>query len=426
MSPSSRAAPWPRRSFGLLCCALWALVAPGASAGEGEPAPPQAPVAVADPAEPSAAAAALAGPAPRSGGDADLRAASPAGPDAIDAWLNSVVVLISGPGWCSGVVIDAAGTVATAYHCVSSGHRLVVRTRDGEELRGRAIAAEPREDLALVSVPELAGRVPPLPLRSAPLRRGERVYGLGHPFAPSADRSAAFEGMLLWSVTEGIVSAVGPRLVQTDAALNPGNSGGPVVDREGQVVGITSRKLGGDNIAFFVPTAQLDAVVAEPRRPSPFGGTVELGLGLAAPFAADTATSTTGRIGVVLRDRVVLNGELRWSSGARGLALEQGVGRSMLGAATVSVRQGFGHGLAYVSVDLGGGLYAFDGWQATFDASNGTWTVLPEAPLLTPGATARLSAAGVGLRGAWTPSRGGVDGVVLIVDLTWPGPILHF
>lgn len=368
--------------------------------------------------EPAAAEGPLLAPPPAG-------AAWSAEPEAIEGWLDSVVLLISGPGWCSGVIIDAVGTVATAYHCVSSGHRLVVRTRDGQEHRGRAIAAVPREDLALVSVPELAGRAP-LPLRSAPLARGERVYGLGHPFAPSADRSAAFEGMLLWSVSEGIVSAVGPKLVQTDAALNPGNSGGPVVDRAGQVVGITSRKLSGDNIAFFVPTARLDAAIAEPKRPSPLGGTVELGLGLAAPFAADTASSTTGRLGVVLRDRVALSGELRWSSGARGLALEQGVGRGLLGAATAGLRQGVGSGLAYVSLEAGGGIYVFDGWQATFDSAGGTWTVLPEAPLVAPGAYARLSAAGVGLRAAWTPSRGGVEGLVLIVDLGWPGPVLHF
>ena len=372
--------------------------------------------------------AAFAASAPATAAEAEPadRSALPASPDAVEGWLESVVLLVSGPGWCSGVVIDELGTVATAYHCVSSGHRLFVRTRAGDELRGKTLAVNPDEDLALVRVPELAGKVPPLSRRAEPLRRGERVYGLGHPFAPSADRSAAFEGMLLWSVSEGIVSAVGPRLVQTDAALNPGNSGGPVVDREGRVVGITSRKLGGDNIAFFVPTALLDAVIAEGRKPSPLGGTVELGVGLAAPFAPDSATSSTGRVGVVLRDRVVINGELRWASGARGLALEKGVGRSMLGAITGGLRQGFGHGLGYVSLDLGGGLYVFDGWQATFNGEAGTWTVLPEVATLRPGVYGRLSVAGVGLRGAWTPTVGGVDGVVLIVDLTWPGAVLHF
>ena len=60
----------------------------------------------------------------------------------IEGWLDSVVMLVTGPAWCSGVVIDEAGTVATAYHCVTMGRKSTVRLRSGEEYTGRTIAAQ--------------------------------------------------------------------------------------------------------------------------------------------------------------------------------------------------------------------------------------------------------------------------------------------
>ena len=78
--------------------------------------------------------------------------------------------------------------------------------------------------------------------------------------------------MLQWSVSAGIVSNVGPRLIQTDAALNPGNSGGPAVDSEGRVIGIVSRKLSGDNVAFLSSVDNLHKLIQEPSKPALLGG----------------------------------------------------------------------------------------------------------------------------------------------------------
>ncbi|MBL8615429.1 MAG: trypsin-like peptidase domain-containing protein [Deltaproteobacteria bacterium] len=389
----------------------------------GGPAPEAVPVAapaVEPPPEPESAA----GPAATadSAGAAEVLPVVPP----VERWLDSVVLLVTGPGWCSGAVIDAQGTIATAYHCVSGGQRPRVRLRDGTEHTGRTIAADPREDLALIAVPELAGVVTPLPMRRAPAQRGERVYGLGHPYAPAAQRSAPMDGVLLWSVSEGIISAVGARLVQTDAALNPGNSGGPVVDAEGRMLGVVSRKLGGDNIAFFVPNALLDELPRDKVRLGPLGGQVELGVALTTPFAVDTATSTMGRLGVVLRDHLALHGELRLSSGARGLALEQGLGRGLSAGGGLGLRQGFGRGLTHLSLEAGGGVWALEGWTADFDAEQGTWTVLPTAALVSPGVYGRVAFAGVGLRALFLLDQGLPEGVVLGVELGWPGAVLHF
>ena len=158
--------------------------------------------------------------------------------DSVEVWMESVVLLLTGPAWCTGVLVDDKGTVATAYHCVASGQKTAVRTRSGDEFIGKTVAADPKNDIALISVEGISEVISPMAIRTTDPRQGDQVYGLGHPFAPASGRTLAMEGMLQWSVTAGIVSAVGPRLIQTDTALNPGNSGGPVVDEDGLIVGI--------------------------------------------------------------------------------------------------------------------------------------------------------------------------------------------
>ena len=86
-------------------------------------------------------------------------------PDRVEQWMDHVVLLLTGPAWCTGVVIDDAGTVATAYHCVASGLRTEVRTRKGGHYIGKMIAADPKNDVALVAVPELGSFMKGMPIR---------------------------------------------------------------------------------------------------------------------------------------------------------------------------------------------------------------------------------------------------------------------
>ena len=87
-------------------------------------------------------------------------------PDRVEQWMEHVVLLLTGPAWCTGVVIDDQGTVATAYHCVASGLRTEVRTRKGGYHVGKMIAADPKNDVALLSVPELGSSIPDRTLSS--------------------------------------------------------------------------------------------------------------------------------------------------------------------------------------------------------------------------------------------------------------------
>jgi S1-C subfamily serine protease len=362
------------------------------------------------------------------------RPAQGATPDEVEGWLDSVVLLVTGPAFCSGVVIDDKGTVATAYHCVTSGLRTRVTTRDDKTGIGRTIAASPQDDVALVLVPELAGKVPPLVIRQEPVRRGEPVWGLGHPFAPSADKNEAMEGMLLWSVTQGIVSAVGPKLVQTDAALNPGNSGGPVVDASGAIIGITSRKLQADNIAFAASAAVLQGLVDDPTKPSPLGGDVAVGFSFLGGTlllgdenrSAAVSSSMEIVLKASLRDRLIVSAGFALPGSERLSVLQRGVVSYPFGEVNLAVRQRVGRGAWSTTVEAGGGAWFVDGRESEFDAESGTWTIHAANPVMGPGALVRVGVSGIALRVVAILDDPSDPMVLVGLDLDFPGVLATF
>jgi S1-C subfamily serine protease len=219
--------------------------------------------------------------------------AAPAGSgaDANTQWLKAVyehvsdaVVLIeteSGAG--SGFFFHTPRHVATALHVVDDAELIVVRTSDGRRALGNVVAYSRTHDIALL---ELEGDVPDAKVLTPHLggvEIGERVAVIGHPFS-GLDRSLPeLKGLLNWSLTQGVVSAVAGSWLQTDASINPGNSGGPVLNREGEVIGVVSAKLdGAQGIGLIVRAARLQDLVARigtqppPRRAVAFDG-VELG-----------------------------------------------------------------------------------------------------------------------------------------------------
>ena len=153
----------------------------------------------------------------------------------------------------SGVVVDPSGIILTNNHVVAGGGEVTVRLGDGREFKAAGIKTDPKSDLAIVRID--AGS--PLPAtrlgRSGEVEVGDWVLALGQPFG--------LEG----TVTAGIVSAKGRGLgitdredfIQTDAAINPGNSGGPLVNLDGEVIGINtaiSTNSGGyQGVGFAIP-----------------------------------------------------------------------------------------------------------------------------------------------------------------------------
>jgi S1-C subfamily serine protease len=154
-------------------------------------------------------------------------------------------------GMGSGVIFNAEGAILTNNHVVEDALSINVRLRDGRILPARLLGRDPATDLAVVRV-EAKNLVPAKFADSDTARVGEWVVAIGSPFG------------LGYTVTTGVVSAKGrggvgvnsvEDYLQTDASINPGNSGGPLVNLDGQVLGINTMIVGrGQGIGFAVPS----------------------------------------------------------------------------------------------------------------------------------------------------------------------------
>ncbi len=177
----------------------------------------------------------------------------------------------------SGVIVSASGYVLTNNHVIADATDAVVRLTDGREYVAELIGRDALRDLALLRI-EAENLTPAVFAESDDIRVGEWVLAVGSPFGFSS------------TVTAGIVSAKGRGLgissresaafedfIQTDAAINRGNSGGPLINLEGQVVGINSAIFspsgGSVGIGFAIPSHLVQAVYDRLRE----GGTVGRG-----------------------------------------------------------------------------------------------------------------------------------------------------
>lgn len=166
----------------------------------------------------------------------------------------------------SGFIIDSAGHVLTNHHVIAGGDRVRVRLLDGREFDAVAVASDPASDVAVLSLWHARGTFQPVTwANSDSIRIGDWALALGNPLG------------LEFSVTAGIVGAMGRRLrpgtaaleafIQTDAAINRGNSGGPLVDLRGYVIGINSAIASDDatfvGYGFAVPSNLARRVVQD-------------------------------------------------------------------------------------------------------------------------------------------------------------------
>ncbi len=175
----------------------------------------------------------------------------------------------SGSAW----IYDAQGHVVTNSHVIRGGSRITAELSDGRVYTLEQVGADPFTDIAVLKLPTTAGLVPARRATGEMPRQGEKVFAFGSPFG------------FKFSMSEGLISALGrdPRgavvldsgftnYIQTDAAVNPGNSGGPLVDVHGRVLGMNvAIATGSENdgtvsgqsagISFAIPLRTIESVV---------------------------------------------------------------------------------------------------------------------------------------------------------------------
>jgi len=173
-------------------------------------------------------------------------------PEQIEKALDAVVVVRAGGSLGTGVIISGEGFVLTAAHVVKGAQAVKLQLKSGLLLDAVVVRSDEDWDVALIKLSGSGFNCLPLRTDREPMV-GEDLFALGTP-----------AGVLDFSVSKGVVSAVrelgGRRLIQTDAGVNAGNSGGPLLDRTGQVIAIVSWKLrperGYEGIAFAIPAQE--------------------------------------------------------------------------------------------------------------------------------------------------------------------------
>ena len=219
----------------------------------------------------------------------------------------------------SGVIVAPDGLILTNSHVAGTASRIEVTTADGQDLHARLVGDDPDTDLALIRIDEPA-TLPSARLgNSKRLKRGQLVIAIGNPLG--------FES----TVTTGVVSALGRSLrsrngrliddvIQTDAALNPGNSGGPLVSSRGEVVGInTAVILGAQGICFAVAANTASFVLGELVR---HGRVRRAFIGIAAQQTA--IPPLRRRAAGLAQDRAVIIGTVESDSAAERAGLRPG------------------------------------------------------------------------------------------------------
>ena len=209
----------------------------------------------------------------------------------------------------SGFILDKQGHILTNYHVVANARNIEVQTHDKRRYQAQRIGVDQMHDLALLQI-NAPNLVPAVLATSRDLQVGQQVYAIGNPFGLSG------------TMTSGIISAIRSvrgaeggapieNAIQTDAAINPGNSGGPLLNSQGEVIGINSMiaQNGAEQnagIGFAIPIDTAKAVLADiqkyghARRPSlgirtlPIGPDLAEQMGLPAQYGVLIESTVPG------------------------------------------------------------------------------------------------------------------------------------
>ena len=153
----------------------------------------------------------------------------------------------------SGVVIDAGGDVLTALHVVANSSSIQLTFADGTQSTGQVTTKQPQNDIAVVQPDHLPGLLVPAVLGNPrAMRVGDEAYVVGNPYGLYNSMSAGVISGFDRSFQPVGTSIKLQGLIQIDAAVNPGNSGGPLLNRYGEVIGIVEGIVNPTDLEFFV------------------------------------------------------------------------------------------------------------------------------------------------------------------------------
>jgi serine protease Do len=167
--------------------------------------------------------------------------------------FDNIVKISSASGSGSGFYINSQNAVITNHHVVAGVKSVAIETEKKEKRKASVLQINPMSDIAILRPAKPVADIEMEIAKDSPVNNMDKVHILGYPLG------------MPFSVTEGIISSPkqyvnGRYLIQTDAAINPGNSGGPMVNTDGEVIGITTCKYThAENIGFAVPADVISA-----------------------------------------------------------------------------------------------------------------------------------------------------------------------
>ncbi len=170
----------------------------------------------------------------------------------------------------SGFVYGEEGYIVTNSHVVSAGDSYEVVFSNGERQSAELVGSDPDSDLAILKVASLPDGAGPIPLTSDPIEVGQFAVALGSPFGEQGTMTLGIISGLDRSLPSQRMTTTGstyslPRVIQTDAPINPGNSGGPLLNLDGEVIGvnaaIASTSGTGSGVGFSIPVDVVKRVV---------------------------------------------------------------------------------------------------------------------------------------------------------------------
>lgn len=176
--------------------------------------------------------------------------------ETIEKYQNAVVQIATKSGTGTGFYLHEYDLIITNNHVVKGNRFVTIKSKSFDKRLALVVFADEKYDLAFLQPPVDMKGLPPVKLGDyVSLKDGDMVVAIGHPYG------------LNYTATQGVVSRVervqqGLKYIQIDAAINPGNSGGPLVDVDGEVIGVNTFIIkGGDNLGFALPVSYLKEAI---------------------------------------------------------------------------------------------------------------------------------------------------------------------